>query len=320
MNRIKATILTMLLLLHHGVMMGQFDVHFSQYWKLNGYYNPAWAGQNDKLNVYGVTAMQLSGFTNPPRTMYFGADMPFKFAGKRQGFGAGFFSDALGLFKTQSVWLQYSYKTMLGKGRLGIGAQGGFTNSSFDPTNLDLGDDGQEDPAFPTQQQSGTQFDCGAGIYYSHHKGFASLSVQHLTSPTVDIVTNDTGEKSEINIKPSLYLSGGYNIQSRNPLVSIQPSVLVQSDFSSIRVDLTSRVFYTYGSKRFDGGVTYSPGTSFTVSIGAAIRSVSLGYSYEIYTSKIGIGNGSHELTVGYSMDINMFNKSRNLHKSIRIL
>ena len=54
--------------------------------------------------------------------------------------------------------------------------------------------------------------------------------------------------------------------------------------------------------------------------IGGDIHGVHLGYSYEIYTSAINIGNGSHELYVSYQTELNLLKKGRNLHKSVRIL
>ena len=39
-----------------------------------------------------------------------------------------------------------------------------------------------------------------------------------------------------------------------------------------------------------------------------------------MYTSKISPANGSHELYVGYQMDLNFHKKGRNLHKSVRHL
>ena len=47
---------------------------------------------------------------------------------------------------------------------------------------------------------------------------------------------------------------------------------------------------------------------------------ITLGYSYEIFTNGVSIGNGSHELFVGYQTDVNLFKKGRNRHQSVRIL
>ena len=162
--------------------------------------------------------------------------------------------------------------------------------------------------------------DLGVGGFYSHSKFYVGFSGHHLTSPTIEMGTTEAGATSSLKIDPMLYFTGGYNIQTRNPLVSIQQSLLLQSDLNKVRADLTGRVLYTFNERVFVGGLTYSPGVSFTVSIGATIRGVTVGYAYEAYTSKIGIGNGSHDLIVSYAMDINLFKKSKNKHKSVRIL
>ena len=47
---------------------------------------------------------------------------------------------------------------------------------------------------------------------------------------------------------------------------------------------------------------------------------IMLGYSYEIYTNAVPVGNGSHELFVGYQTDVNLFKKGRNHHQSVRLL
>ena len=67
-------------------------------------------------------------------------------------------------------------------------------------------------------------------------------------------------------------------------------------------------------------GLGYSPTNSVTLYLGGNFHGVTLGYSYEMYTGAIAIGNGSHELFVGYQTDLNLFKKGRNRHQSVRIL
>lgn len=246
--------------------------------------------------------------------MYFGADMPFTLFKKQQGAGVGFFNEAIGLFRNQRFWGQYAYQMKIRKGKLGIGLQVGMLNISFDPSDINLGDE-TDDEAFPTTAESGTAVDIGLGAYYSHPKFYAAFSAHHLTAPRISL-----GEKSQIKIHPIVYLTGGYNIQTRNPLISIQPSMQLQSDFISTRLDVTGRLFYTYRSKVLSGGLTYSPDTSVTFSFGLTVQGVTLGYAYECFTSKIGAASGSHDLMIRYALDLNVFKKSRNLHKSVRIL
>ena len=292
----------------------QFYARFSQYWVVKGYYHPGWAGQTDnKMNIYGSYGMQLMGFTHAPRVMYFGADMPSLF-NKQHGVGVGFFNEAIGLFRKQRFWGQYAYQMKIRKGKLGIGLQVGMLTVAFDPSDINLGDE-TDDDAFPTTSESGTSVDLGVGAYYSHPKFYAAFSAHHLTAPRVSL-----GEKSQIKIHPIFYLTGGYNIQTRNPLIFIQPSMQLQSDFTSTRLDVTGQLFYSYRSKVLSGGLTYSPDTSVTFNIGLTVQGVTLGYAYECFTSKIGAASGSHDLVVRYTLDLNVFKKNRNLHKSVRIL
>jgi hypothetical protein len=92
------------------------------------------------------------------------------------------------------------------------------------------------------------------------------------------------------------------------------------TDFVSWRTDITVRGTYRYNEKNFFGGVTYSPSTSVAIFLGAEILNITLGYGYEIYTSGIGMKNGSHDIFLGYKMDLEMFNKEKNKHNSIRVL
>ena len=154
----------------------QFDARFSQYWVVKGYYHPGWAGQTDnKMNIYGSYGMQLMGFTHAPRVMYFGADMPFSLFNKQHGVGVGFFNEAIGLFRNQRFWGQYAYQMKIRKGKLGIGLQVGMLTVAFDPSDINLGDE-TDDDAFPTTSESGTSVDLGVGAYYSHLKFYAAFS------------------------------------------------------------------------------------------------------------------------------------------------
>jgi hypothetical protein len=57
------------------------------------------------------------------------------------------------------------------------------------------------------------------------------------------------------------------------------------------------------------------------VSLAAEIKNFYLGYSYDYATSAIHkASSGSHELFLGYSLKLNLSEKNRNRHKSIRIM
>lgn len=292
----------------------QWDVQFSDYTRLKSFYNPAVSGIDGKLNVNGAYSMQFVGYDGAPTTLYFGADLPVYFLGPRHGAGVSLLSDQIGMFKTQKISLQYAYNIKIGqKGRLALGVQGSMLSEEIDPTDVELED--ASDPAFPTSSVKGSGFDVGAGLYFHHPKFWAGVSAQHLTSPTLEV-----GERYEVEISPMYYLMGGYNIKLNNTLLTLQPSFLVQTDFMSWREDIQCKLTYDYQERKIFGGVGYSPNTSVTFLVGGDFHGISLGYSYQLYTSGVGWKNGSHELVVSYQTDLDLFKKGRNKYKSVRFL
>ena len=94
----------------------------------------------------------------------------------------------------------------------------------------------------------------------------------------------------------------------------------MRTDGVAYRGDITTRLVYTHEKKMMYVGAGYSPTNSVTVLVGGNVHGIVMGYSYEMYTSAINPGNGSHELFIGYQMDLNLQKKGKNLHKSVRIL
>ena len=276
-------------------------------------FNPAAVGKEAKLNVAAAYALQMAGFEHNPNTMYAAADMPFYALKSYHGAGVQFVSDNIGLFSHKRLGLQYAYQPQLLGGRLSLGAQLSMISENFDGSKLEVED--SSDPAFTTSSVNGTGFDISLGIYYKHRDWYAGLSVLHLNSPTVEL-----GEKNELSISSSYYLTGGYNIRLKNPFLTIQTSVLGRTDGVAYRADVSGRLLYTHEKRVMYAGLSYSPTNSVTVQIGGDIKGIRVGYSYEIYTSAISFGNGSHELFVGYQTELNLYKKGRNLHKSVRFL
>ena len=291
----------------------QYDVSFSHYWAMEPSFNPAAVGKDSKLNIVGAYAIQMAGFENNPKTMYAAADMPFYALKSHHGVGLQFMNDAIGLFTHKRIGLQYAYQPELLGGRLSIGVQLAMLSEKFDGSKAEVID--PDDPAITGSSVDGSAFDFGVGVYYRRRDWYAGFSVLHVTSPHVEL-----GDKNQLDIAATYYLTGGYNIRLRNPFLSIQTSVLGRTDGVAWRGDLSGRVLYSHEKRNFYAGITYSPATSVAVQVGGVIKGVKLGYSYEIYTSAMSVGNGSHEIFAGYQMDIDLHKKGRNLHKSVRIL
>ncbi len=302
----------MLLLAFLGAR-GQYDASFAHYWAVEPSFNPAAVGKEMKVNVAAAYNMTLAGFEHSPKTMYAGADLPFYFLRSYHGVGVQFVNDQIGLFTHKRFALQYAFRRRLLGGMLAAGLQLGMLSESFDGGKVDL--ETPDDPAFPSSEATGSGLDIGLGLYWSHRSWYAGLSVQHLNGPSMDI-----GERQSLKVDPTYYLTGGYNIRLRNPFLSIHPSVLARTDATAWRVDVSGRLEYRHEKKLMYGGLSYSPANSVTVLVGGDFHGVRLGYSYEIYTSAVSFGNGSHELFVGYQTALDLKKKGKNKHKSVRLL
>ena len=298
-------------------MMGhaQYDVSFSHYFDMEPSFNPASVGKEAVLNVTAAYALDLAGFSHNPQTMYFSGDMPFYAIKTYHGVGLQLMSDKIGLFNHQRLAAQYAIRHKLAGGMLAYGVQVGLLSEKFDGSKLDLADGGGVDPAFSTSEVDGNAIDIDFGLYYLHRNWYVGVSGKHLTAPLIEL-----GETNELQVDRTYYLTGGYNIKLRNPFLAIKTSFLFRTDMVAYRGDVTGRVVYTNDKKMMYAGVAYSPTNSVTFLIGGNVHGIQLGYSYELYTSAINPGNGSHELFIGYQTDINLVKKGRNRHKSVRIL
>lgn len=309
----RAHLLLVVMLLACLSARAQYDVSFSHYWDMEPSFNPAAAGKQSKINVVAAYAMSFAGFKNNPNTMYAGGDMPFYALNAYHGVGVNLLNDKIGVFTHQRLAAQYAYKRNIFGGVLGAGVQAGVISENVDGTKLDMED--SNDPAFITSETKGNAIDLAFGLYYARKNWYIGLSGQHLNAPLVEL-----GENNELQIDRTYYLTGGYNIKMRNPFLSIPMSVIARTDGVAYRADITGRLMYKNDRKLMYAGISYSPANSVTVLIGGSFQGINIGYSYEAYTSAINIGNGSHELFVGYQMDLNLYKKGRNKHQSVRIL
>lgn len=304
----------------------QTDAQFSQYFEVQNYYNPAATGIGDLLKIRGGARLQWMGIENAPQTFLATADMPFKMFNKRFGTGLVMQQESLGLYKNLTLGAQLSYKMKLLKGTLSIGLQVGFVDQSFKGSEVVIPDDDDyhqgSDDGIPQQDIRGNAFDIGFGLHYTHKWFWASLSGTHLNSPTVSM-NAETGENSternyEFQMGRTLYFMAGSNIPIKNTLFEVLPSVMVKSDFTFTTWEATCRLRFR---KFLTGGLGYRWNDAVYVVLGAEFKGFFLGYSYDYPTSAIAkASSGSHEIFAGYSLKLDLGEKNRHRHKSIRIM
>jgi hypothetical protein len=83
---------------------------------------------------------------------------------------------------------------------------------------------------------------------------------------------------------------------------------------------VSGRLEYNNDTKQLFVGGSYSPEHSAAVFVGGRFHGVVLSYSYEAYTSGIGLEHGAHEIVLSYQHKLDLYKKGKNRHKSVRWL
>jgi type IX secretion system PorP/SprF family membrane protein len=316
----KRLLLTLAMMLPMMGVVAQDDVAFTNYWQFQSFYNPAAAGRSSMLDINGAYRMEMLGFEDAGQTMLIQGDLPMFFVPKaeRHGMGAGFMNDKIGFFSTKRMWVQYAYHHPFGKKNiLSIGVKLALLANSFNGTDVELGE-GSSDELVPTSDVNGTAFDMDLGLRYERKNvWYAGVSVMHLMSPTVSL-----GEEKEFQVKsaPTIYVSGGHRLKFRQPEFSLRTAAMFRTDMQTWRADVSGRLCYDGEKGKMYAGLNYSPMVSVALLLGFTFHDVNIGYSYEMYTGGIAVQNGTHEIHIGYQMELNLTKKGKNKHQSVRWL
>ncbi len=301
----------------------QVDAQLTQYWNVPGYYNPSAIGNIDFIHINGGSRLQWVGIKHAPMSFIAMADMPFKFMGRRWGTGVVLQQENVGLFSSIHAGAQLAWKKKMLGGELSVGVQAGIINQTFhgDDIIIPEGDEAHSsnDDAIPQSVVTGTAMDLNAGVSFTHKWFWAGISSTHVNSPTVSLkMENDEEKIYEFDAGRLYYFMAGSNIPIKNTLFELQPSVMFKTDFKFYQAEATARVRY---NKFLSGGIAYRHKDAVAVLLGANYKNFFISYSYDYPISEIRkASSGSHELFVGYNLKLEMGEKNKNKHKSIRIM
>lgn len=323
-NYVKRCIVLFIVLVSAVAAFAQFDPQMGQYMYIPTAYNPAAAGEGDLMKVAGMHRMQYVAITNAPMSTWFNFSSPFVIGKTHHGAGVRFLNDRFGLFTNQALYAQYAYRQKLGSGYLSVGLDLGFVNVGFKGDSINLSkmqDDYHEtnDQALPTGSKSDMKFDMGVGVYYTAPTWWAGISYSHLTQPKMDWSGGTDGEKKEMTLRGTMYITGGYHFRLKNYRDwMLTPSAMVMTDFRGWDVNLTLMCDY---KDRYRWGLGYRIAGSVNILLGIDIISgLQLGYTCELPHNKLLLESyGSHELYLAYGFDI-LKPKRTNKYKSIRYL
>jgi type IX secretion system PorP/SprF family membrane protein len=289
--------------------------------------NPGFAGLGDGICITGIVRQQWTGFKDAdgnrvaPETFLLNAHAPIRIL--RGGLGLVIMQDKIGSWNTITLKVGYSYHANIGLGKLGIGFMAGFHNRYIDFSKLESVD---PDPLLDqlSGEESEMMIDISLGLFYkvpnSYYVGVSANQIMQTSGQELASHSDSAGSYIlEMTLDRTLYFNAGYEfVFPNNPAFSVDPSVLVKTNLANTQFDIAALLKY---NNKFWGGLNYRFQDAVSVILGLKIKNFTVGYSYDITTSKLGLSRtgGSHEILLNYCFKIEG-DKGRKSYKNTRFL
>ena len=311
-------------------MLGQQDVHFSQFFSSPLTLNPASAGMiEEDIRTIMNYRRQWGSISEPFVTMAASVDMPLMKKSNRGmfGLGANFFKDDAGLsqISTSKYGLSLAYHLdisgSLSKHFLSVGFQGNMIQRSIKYDDLTWNDQWNGttfDQQITTIDQLGgtsvNALDLSAGIHWYYKKAnnkkvFAGLSLAHLNSPNVGF-----NESSLLLKKYTFHGGGEFPIDKKRS--SFVPNFVFVKQGPNQYLDLGGEFKYAlqenskFTNYKNEAYITLGPylrwGDAAYVVSRFYWNSLSIGLSYDLNLSNLTTatnGLGGLEVMLGYNID-----------------
>lgn len=200
---------------------GHAQLHYnttaSQFFRNRYMLNPAYAGSDSSLRIYGLINRSWMGFEGAPTTFQLSAD---RHLGNNGGVGLQVATNEAGILRRTQASLSYSYKIPMTREdeyfRMGMSVSGYWEQLKPSVVNEE-----PNDPVVQSFNEKGMRFEGDFGAYYHNRKYFISATMFNLGkwfSDLPDILPVDL---------ETLRLAGGYTfVPDEN--FTIQPLVAAQ--------------------------------------------------------------------------------------------
>jgi type IX secretion system PorP/SprF family membrane protein len=291
-----------------GGINAQQEVQFSQAHFNKLFYNPAFSGVNEALNVNAFYRTQWVGIPGNPEYQSITADMPIYRA--NSGIGIVFLNDKIGAEQNTNIAISYAYITKVGQSTLSFGLSAGMNQKSIDGTIL-RAPQGQYEPNvinhdddfIPVGKVSAFAQVFGIGVLLKNEQYFIGISANRLFESSYNF--NENGKDIKIYNKRHINLQAGYLFELTDD-IDLQTSILLKSDLVEHQLDLNVMIIYNdflWGGLSYRGYNKYSQDAIvglFGININ---KSIKFGYSYDFNLSNLKVVNsGSHELFINYTL------------------
>lgn len=289
-------------------------------------YNPAYTGNSEFLRIRLVGRLQTVGDEQYPKNFLGTADAPLQIGKSIIGAGISISKLNYDLYSNFLLDAQGSYHFKVGKGFISAGINVGYFHTRFDTDELtqiankhnynnaitrDESREETDDESTDTniaKRIKGDRFDVGLGIAYFTNHFRIGASLLHLNSPKI----------TDKKLPSVLYFESGGNIELKSTLLSLQPSVLLSTDFTDFHGEIS---LGTIIKNILNVGIAYRLREAVGVMAGITYKNFVFGYSYDIPAGRLTKGSkGSHELVLGYQFRLDFSKKNPYSQKSIRIM
>jgi type IX secretion system PorP/SprF family membrane protein len=253
--------------------------------------NPAYAGNQDQLNVTALHRRQWENFEGAPTTSAFSAHKLVK--EKNIGLGVMASSDKIGIHRDNRLYLVYAYKIQTKAGTLSLGLQGGFSRLSSDFSQLNLRS--QQD-AMMSGVRSDFNPNFGTGVYFSNSHFFAGAAVPYLLNNRLESSSEVVSQAREARY----YLLSGGVVLDLSPELKLVPSALIRvQESNAMGMDLNTNLVI---SEVLTVGLSYRTEHALTSLLSLNLsENLSMSYAYDLTTTDIGrYSNGSHEFVLNF--------------------
>ncbi len=256
--------------------------------------NPAYAGNRGVFNISAFYRQQWVGITGAPETATLAGDVAL--LNSKVGLGLIVSNDKIGVTKKTSVNSNYSFRINLGGGILSFGLGAGLITTNTAWSELIIVDPG--DDYLLVDSKVFVVPDFSFGLYCTHKKYFAGLSIPRLLSYSFSPEKNKYALKSD----PGQYYyllntGGGFDL---TPKTKFLPSTLISfSPGEKILYDINTHFSFadrlwlgaSYGNNRSVKGLVQFQ----------ANEQLRVAYTYNYGFGKLRTFiNGSHEVMFRY--------------------
>jgi type IX secretion system PorP/SprF family membrane protein len=264
--------------------------------------NPAAAGFLNEYTVQANARAAWSGFEDSPKTVALRLNGP---VGESFGIGVGVFSESAAQINRLKGQIDVAFRFGFGnevKGVPAFQAAFGFF-SQFQRLTIDPGiiNNPQYEPGDEviTRFLDGKNvFDAGIGIYGSYlDKVFGGFTINNLVANRLGDIS---GSSTDEGINFTFLLGQRFRIEESN--VNLTPSIMLR-DVQGAPFMMDFNLQAGFLDDQFIAGLSYRYLGAVGMLLGTKINSLQIYYSFDLgFGGLQTYSNGSHELTVGYSI------------------